>query len=50
MLKYLCEDGFANVRLAKVLAWPAEGVDCPCCLGTRIWLALIVGLIVGYLF
>jgi hypothetical protein len=47
MLKFLCEDGHANETLAKILAAPALGTDCSCCLGTRIWAALIIGVVVG---
>jgi hypothetical protein len=49
MLKYLCEDGFANVFVAKILALPTMGTDCMCCLGTRIWAALLVGVAIGVL-
>jgi hypothetical protein len=49
MLKYICEDGHANVKLARLLAWPAEGADCECCAGARVWLALAVGLLVGWI-
>lgn len=47
MLKYLCEDGHANQFVAKILAAPAIGTDCSCCLGARIWFALIAGAVVG---
>lgn len=49
MLRYLCEDGFANATVAKILAAPAYGTDCPCCLGARIWLAIFFGFGVGWL-
>jgi len=48
-VKYLCEDGFANKWVAMVLAVPAIGTDCTCCLGARIWAALFIGGIVGWL-
>ena len=47
MLKYLCEDGFANNTLAKVLALPTYGTECTCCLGVRIILAACVGVLIG---
>lgn len=49
MPKFLCEDGHANETVARILAAPAAGTDCSCCLGARIWAALIVGLVVGVL-
>lgn len=46
-MKYLCEDGFANVRISRLLALATIGADCECCLGARIWLALFVGIAIG---
>jgi hypothetical protein len=34
--------------LNKIGKWPAYGTTCDCCLGYRIYLALIVGLVIGY--
>lgn len=49
MLKYLCEDGFANKWVAMFLAAPTIGTECSCCLGARIWAALILGGVVGFI-
>lgn len=34
------------VRYASQLV--AFGTDCPCCLGFRVWVGLILGIIIGY--
>lgn len=49
MLKYLCEDGYANPKIARLFALPTYGTDCTCCLGARIVLALCVGVLIGVL-
>ena len=49
MLKFLCEDGFANPTVAKILALPTYGTDCTCCLGVRIIVAGLVGVLIGVL-
>ncbi|MFO0201694.1 MAG: hypothetical protein ACK528_01035 [Alphaproteobacteria bacterium] len=49
MLKYLCEDGFANRWVAMFLAIPAIGTECTCCLGARSWAAVGVGAFVGWM-
>lgn len=51
MPKFLCEDGHANETVARILAAPTLGSDeCMCCVGARIWVALIVGFLLGVLF
>ena len=42
-----CEDGAKLEWLAPLVGFPTRGLDCMCCAGARVWIALAVGFFVG---
>ena len=49
-LRNPCDDDANMHGIARVLAFPTKGTECTCCLGARIWLALVIGFVAGFLF
>lgn len=45
-----CDDDANFPTIAKILHFPAMGTECFCCVGARIYLAFLVGLLTGYFF
>lgn len=46
---YVCheENDTGIAKIGYLFSWLASGTDCRCCIGMRVFVALIVGLVVG---